>query len=737
MGANRRGPDLKREYRGKGGAPVQWTLSTVRCTDEDPEGDQGPIDLTAGLETKRTENAAAYLYRRIEASEACTVPVLFGSDDGLRLWLNGELLLDLSFARGLREGEQRLRLSLQPGTNHLLAKVNNGGGAWGFQLAHDAARVAKLRHESAERVDAAIDRGIEYLLSKQYPDGSWSFMTDRYRNGQTALAIYTLLSSGTPSRHDAVRRGIEYLRSRPPTKTYSVGGQLMAFAAARDPALREEIEAMVELLVDWQSEGGFAYPSGSVDLSCAQFAALGLRAAASAGVPVRAKVWDDLVDHVLPYQTEEGGFPYRKGDRVTGSMTAAGLTILGAALEDLRERGTPPRRIRKIEQAMEAGAEWLDRHWAVHENPIPGKPSGGSARWMHYYLYGLERVGAFRRNAHLGPHDWYWDGAQRLLASQGRDGQWSSPYGESEANTCFALLFLQRATATTSGGGERTRMKTFATEEEDAAVMLHATGDLSLTVWITAFGRETIRAHAWPPERGGGVRVRKVEYLVEGEVVRVLRGDPGKPVGFERFAAPLEFTRPGSYRLSVRVTLAKPPPESTDVVVSSPPLRVEIGEVVDEETISYASDSTRSVLAGARFEVSASSRLGGSYPAKRATDQRLATCWLSSNEDEEPYLRLTMKRPVRADTLLLSQALPDARKPTLAARFTRVEVIINRRRKSEVLLDTSDDPGHKTVISFGKPEVVRFLEIRILERVPGDQHGYAVGFAEVELQLRK
>ena len=737
MDAGEPGPDLEREFEGKGGALVRWCVSEHRATDEYPLDDQDPIDLTAGLETARCDNAAAYLYRRIDASDSRTIPVLVGSDDGLRLWLNGELLLDISRARGLSERGNLVMLGLEPGINHLLAKVNNGGGAWKFQLTHDPVRVAELRRDSEEEVNAAIDRGIDYLLSTQYRDGTWNFMTGEYRNGQTALSVYTLLKSGISPRHDAVRRAIEYLRSRPPAKTYSVGCQIMAFAATKDPALRGDIEAMVASLVDWQRQGGFAYPHGAIDLSCTQYAALGLRAAAAAGVPVRDKVWDDLLDHVLPYQTEEGGFPYRKGGPATGSMTAAGLTVLGAAREHLRENKAPARRIRTVEKALEAGVEWLSRYWAVHENPMPTKRDGGADRWMPYYLYGLERVGAFCGLSRIGPHDWYWDGAQHLLGIQGAEGQWGTPYGETDANTCFALLFLQRATATVSGGRERTRPRTFATSDPAAAIRLNASGDSPLTVWISGWGADVLSTHAWPTEKGGGLRVRKVEYRVDGETTQVVTGDPTADAGFERFATRLEFGEPGSHVLAARVTLAKPPPESNDVVIVSPDLEVQVGDLVDEATLPYATDATRNLLAEARFTTTASSQFNGGRRADLAVDQRLSTCWLSSNKDEEPWLMLEMKKGVRANTILVSQALPEVRKPLSAARFTRLEVIINKRRKKSILLDTTTDLFRKTEIPLGKPETIRFLEFRILDREKGEQHEKAVGFAEVELQLRK
>jgi hypothetical protein len=46
----------------------------------------------------------------------------------------------------------------------------------------------------------------------------------------------------------------------------------------------------------------------------------------------------------------------------------------------------------------------------------------------------------------LGKHDWYEEGAQHLLGAQSGDGSWSAGGESALVNTCFALLFLKRAT---------------------------------------------------------------------------------------------------------------------------------------------------------------------------------------------------------------------------------------------------------------------------------------------------
>ena len=53
-------------------------------------------------------------------------------------------------------------------------------------------------------------------------------------------------------------------------------------------------------------------------------------------------------------------------------------------------------------------------------------------------LYGTELIGR---------HEWYVEGAKLLLDAQKADGSWRVANGENAAyDTCFAILFLRRAT---------------------------------------------------------------------------------------------------------------------------------------------------------------------------------------------------------------------------------------------------------------------------------------------------
>lgn len=78
------------------------------------------------------ENAATYFHRTIDTLEARQVTLGLGSDDGLKVWLNSNLVLDRDVQRGVAPNQDRVVLDLQPGTNELLVKVVNYSGGYAF-----------------------------------------------------------------------------------------------------------------------------------------------------------------------------------------------------------------------------------------------------------------------------------------------------------------------------------------------------------------------------------------------------------------------------------------------------------------------------------------------------------------------------------------------------------------------------------------------------------------------------
>lgn len=129
----------------------------------------------------------------------------------------------------------------------------------------------------------------------------------------------------------------------------------------------------------------------------------------------------------------------------TGGMTASGIAALVIAKSELEgNKAAWAKRADPVNQAIRDGCAWLARHFIPDANPAAGNIR---INWTYYYLYGCERAGVLAGTYRFGGHDWWDEGAAWLLKQQQRDGCWPSESALSEqADTCFALLFLKRAT---------------------------------------------------------------------------------------------------------------------------------------------------------------------------------------------------------------------------------------------------------------------------------------------------
>jgi hypothetical protein len=78
------------------------------------------------------EFAVAYAWAEIEVSEATKAILGIGSDDGVKVWLNGELVHENWIGRPVSKDDDVVGVGLREGKNQLLLKIQNGIGDWGF-----------------------------------------------------------------------------------------------------------------------------------------------------------------------------------------------------------------------------------------------------------------------------------------------------------------------------------------------------------------------------------------------------------------------------------------------------------------------------------------------------------------------------------------------------------------------------------------------------------------------------
>jgi hypothetical protein len=299
------------------------------------------------------------------------------------------------------------------------------------------------------RVNHAIARGVEHLKSRQRADGSVGGRGTQHPGGLTALVAFTWAKSGVRRGDPALSKALAALAEVDFTSTYSAAVHLLLCEALRDPGLAAAAQRSLDFLVKNQdaSTGAWAYPWGKVDSSNTQFALLGLRAGSRLGLLVPEKTLLAAVDALAAFDHPKVGFTYEPGGKGTyAGITAAGLAGL-AVLEELAQ-GSPRLRsaLEKRAREREKAERWLTECYDPKRNH---HPDGTWSALNHFaYLWAVERWCGLAGRARLGERDWYAEGAAWLVSVQADDGS----FGSTLEDTCFALLFLRRATV--SAGSE-------------------------------------------------------------------------------------------------------------------------------------------------------------------------------------------------------------------------------------------------------------------------------------------
>lgn len=315
-----------------------------------------------------------------------------------------------------------------------------------------------------EEVERAIKEGVRFLKQEQRGDGSWSDVDNDAHTGSTSLVTLALLTAGEPVNSPTIRRALGYLRNFGPDElksTYAVSLQTMVFAAAEPERDQLKLVANVEWLtraqirpadrVNWP--GSWTYSvikNRHGDNSNSQYALLGLHAANEVGIPVRPDVWTLARSYWENCQHRDGGWAYTPdaSSPASGSMTSAGIssliitglkryqgqeTLVGDEIHNCGKGG--------LNVDLVRGIDWMANHFRVGEN------FGHGQQWRYYYLYGMERAGRLSGRRFFGEHDWYREGAEKLVHDQDPlRGFWRGAIFEQDpvVATSFSLLFLAK-----------------------------------------------------------------------------------------------------------------------------------------------------------------------------------------------------------------------------------------------------------------------------------------------------
>jgi hypothetical protein len=335
-----------------------------------------------------------------------------------------------------------------------------------------------------KKIDAAIEKGARYLLGylsqHQGPiDPQKKPGKETYPRTAEELVLYTLIHAKVKPTNPEFKKLLDKLLKADLKWTYNVALLAMALEALDKEQYQYKIVDCAQFLVDQQCQNGqwdygtpvkgtAGQPTGepssepksgetrsvkrvnisrrgkgpaSGDNSNTQYALLGLRACMDARVVIPDETFKAARDWLIKDQNSDGGWGYTRGSKTAtavsyGSMSAGGLGALAICEYYLGVNF-------KKDTNIQRGIDWLANNFTVTDNP-------NKTNYFHYYyLYALERAGMLSSTETFGQHDWYTIGAKYLLKEQKPDGSWESEketWESSLLDTCFAILFLRRAT---------------------------------------------------------------------------------------------------------------------------------------------------------------------------------------------------------------------------------------------------------------------------------------------------
>jgi len=584
------------------------------------------------------------------------------------------------------------------------------------------------RLPAQDPIDRATRRGVAWLLRAQEVDGSWKGPhIHSYPSGMTALAIYTLVKCGLPRDHRAIRKASAFMLSRECSRTYGIGTNLMAIQVLGKETAPKRARRLASILIDGFRSGRWGYlrpGNDPADLSNTQYALLGLKAAAAMGIKVPVELWKEAAQGLMDTQQSYGGWSYRAGEgRVTSSMTAAGvcgLIICRRKLEHVKHTRSLRRR---IDVHIQRGLEWFRRNWSVDKNlvfPVP-KDGGWPRRWYYHYLYALERVGSLSGADRIGGHDWHAEGARAILERQGGNGSWGTIYGENDVNTALALLFLRRGSRVT---GAPPPPAAVVLDREKAPFLIAARAGPPLLAWVRTLGAPIHK------RLETGERIQAVRWFIEDAQVARIAAPRGPEARRADFVLKHAIDKNG--RHTIRAVMDFVAHDGTPAgSETSNRVQLTIDSIMEEADREAIRDAGRNLVLKVGADAEASTSFEGRDPGNVA-DGTYTTHWLCARGDRNPWIRIRLRRSVKARAIKFTGAHPYADNDTNFGRPKDVEVIINGRRRFKRHLP--DTVRRKHVITFDRMKVSR-VTIRIKSLYPGTRAGeeQLVGIKEIEV----
>jgi uncharacterized protein YfaS (alpha-2-macroglobulin family) len=311
--------------------------------------------------------------------------------------------------------------------------------------AQDApAAKAEEAPELTEAADLAIERGLQYLLATQKPDGSWSGSDGKFEIATTSLALMAFMVKGEfpgfGRNGAALDRAKDYLLKRSkesPTGymngMYEHGLYTLAMSemwgmtgkTEDNKEIQHALERAVQVILRAQSPlGGWRYharPDCGQDTSVTAMVFVSLASAKQAGILVPTETIDRVVGYLRDqvWNEQTGGFGYQGKTGTTLSCTAGGA--YAAQLCGMRD------------------TEWVQASIRYLENSpkVFNRKEIGYFYYAHYYaMQAMVQAG----DEHYAK--WYPQIRDALIALQNPDGSWVEKEHDYPNNTPMAIIIL-------------------------------------------------------------------------------------------------------------------------------------------------------------------------------------------------------------------------------------------------------------------------------------------------------
>jgi hypothetical protein len=329
-------------------------------------------------------------------------------------------------------------------------------------------------------LDEAVRGGMAFLKEKAVRFGAES-KTDE-------LLLWTWLQAGMPEGDPEFQALLKAVLDKKLERTYHVSLMAMALEDLDRVKYQKRIAQCAQFLLDNQCANGqwdYGAPTifveevnvpptspkskkvpkvvvtrkregpASGDNSNSMYAMLGLRACHDASIVIpratvelASKFWRESQSRSstvkgAPLASAAEGWCYSRHEhKPYGSMTAGGVGSLVICDYILNLDW-------KKDAHVLSGMEWLAKNFSVAYNPGPYEHAAmeiNSQHQYYYYMYALERAAILYGVEQIGGNYWFAKGVSALVDAQREDGSWRSRTGDATADTCFAILFLRKAT---------------------------------------------------------------------------------------------------------------------------------------------------------------------------------------------------------------------------------------------------------------------------------------------------